>query len=297
MKRILVPCDFSEPALQAYYFAMNIAGQSNADVFVLKVIDLPFVYETSFGASPYSFDPGIMKDLEGGARNDFEKMKSRHPRKERVTFTTFQGPVTATLRQFITDNKIDLVVMGTRGAGGLKEYLIGSNTEKMVRLSPVPVLTVRKSFDLSQIKNILFPTNLHLDQVNLVTHIKEVQSFFSAKLHLLLVNTPYNMKRTIDETQMMEEYAKHYKLKDYTLNMRNDFHVEDGIINFAHEIKADMIAMGTHGHRGLAHLFMGSVAEEVVNNVDCPIWTYSVNSIGSGSIARNVARGRSVEGN
>jgi hypothetical protein len=169
-----------------------------------------------------------------------------------------------------------LVVMGTHGASGLKEYLIGSNTEKMVRLSPVPVLTVRKSFDLPQIKDIVFPTNLHLDQVNLVARIKEVQSFFSAKLHLLLVNTPYNMKRTIDETQMMEGYAKHYKLRDYTLNTRNDFHVEDGIINFAHEIKADMIAMGTHGRRGLAHLFMGSVAEEVVNKVDCPIWTYSI---------------------
>jgi nucleotide-binding universal stress UspA family protein len=115
-----------------------------------------------------------------------------------------------------------------------------------------------------------------LDQVNLVARIKEVQSSFSAKLHLLLVNTPYNMKRTIDETQMMEGYAKHYKLEDYTLNTRNDFHVEDGIINFAHEIKADMIAMGTHGRRGLAHLFMGSVAEEVVNKVDCPIWTCSI---------------------
>jgi nucleotide-binding universal stress UspA family protein len=276
MKRILVPCDFSEPALQAYYFAMNIAAQTHADVFVLKVVDLPFVYETSFGTTPYSFDPSIIKDIEEGARNDFEKMKSRHPGKEKVTFTTFQGPVTATIRQFITENKIDLVVMGTHGASGLKEYLIGSNTEKMVRLSPVPVLTVRKSFDLPQIKDIVFPTNLHLDQVNLVARIKEVQSFFSAKLHLLLVNTPYNMKRTIDETQMMEGYAKHYKLRDYTLNTRNDFHVEDGIINFAHEIKADMIAMGTHGRRGLAHLFMGSVAEEVVNKVDCPIWTYSI---------------------
>jgi hypothetical protein len=75
---------------------------------------------------------------------------------------------------------------------------------------------------------------------------------------------------------MMEEFARHYALSNYTLNTRNDFSEQDGIINFAHEIKADMITMGTHGRRGLAHLFMGSVTEDVVNHVDCPIWTYVI---------------------
>ncbi len=73
---------------------------------------------------------------------------------------------------------------------------------------------------------------------------------------------------------LLEEFARHYDLSHYTLNTRNDFSEQDGIINFTHEIKADMIAMGTHGRRGLAHLFMGSVTEDVVNHVDCPIWTF-----------------------
>jgi nucleotide-binding universal stress UspA family protein len=276
MKRILVPCDFSEPAQEAYFFAMNIATQSHADVFVLRVIDLPFAYETSFGATPYSFDPMILKDIEESAKNDFERMKSKHARKEQITFTALHGPVTGIIRQFITDYKIELVVMGTHGTSGLKEYLIGSNTEKIVRFSPVPVLAIRKSFDLSQIKNIVFPTTLEFDQVHFVSHIKELQSFFSATLHLLRVNIPGTMKRTTDEMKMMEEYVKHYKLKDYTLNIRNDFDTSEGIINFAHEIKANMIAMGTHGRRGLEHLFLGSLTEDVVNHVNCPIWTFSI---------------------
>lgn len=276
MKRILVPCDFSEPAREAYHFAMSIAAQSHADVFVLKVVDLPFLYETSFEGTPYAFDLSILKDIEEAANYDFEKLKSKHPRKERLTFSTFQGSVTATIRQFITNQKIDLVVMGTHGSGGLKEYFIGSNTEKIVRFSQVPVLAIRKSFALSEIKNIVFPTTLELDQTDLVTRIKELQSFFSATLHLLRVNIPGTMKRTTDEMQLMEEYAKHYKLKDYTLNIRNDFETSDGIIHFAHEIKANMIAMGTHGRRGLAHLFLGSLTEDVVNHLDCPIWTFSL---------------------
>ena len=276
MKKILVPCDFSESAIQAYEFALNLAEQSQAEIFALKVIDLPFIYETSLSTTPEYFDPGIFKSLEEDAKKKFEKLQAKHSQKERVTFTTIRGAVTLTINQFAQDHQIDLIVMGTTGASGLKEYWIGSNTEKVVRFSHVPVLAVRKSFDVSKIKNIVFPTTLHLDQSDLVSKIKDLQSFFSAKLHLLLVNTPNNMLRTKDEIDLMEEFAKHYKLSNYTLSTRNDFNEHDGIINFAHEIKADMIAMGTHGRKGLAHLFMGSVTEDLVNHVDCPIWSYLV---------------------
>ena len=84
------------------------------------------------------------------------------------------------------------------------------------------------------------------------------------------------MLRATDEMDIMEQFVRHYSISNYTLNTRNDFSEQDGIINFAHEIKADLIAMGTHGRKGLAHLFMGSVTEDVVNHVDGPIWTYLV---------------------
>ena len=145
-----------------------------------------------------------------------------------------------------------------------------------MRFSKVPVFAIRKSFELNKIKNIVFPTGLQLNQVDFVTRVKELQSFFSATLHILLVNTPYNFKRSKDDKELLEEYAKHYKLRDYTLNVYDDYYAEDGIINFAHTVKADMIAMSTHGRKGLAHMFIGSVAEDVVNHVDCPIWTYSL---------------------
>lgn len=276
MKRILVPCDFSEQAQQAYQFAMNIATKTDAEILVLKVIDLPFTHETIFEASPYSYDPQIITDIEKSAKENFEKLKKQHPGKENVTFYTNRGSVTHTIRQFITHKKIDLVVMGTRGASGWKEYWIGSNTEKIVRFSPVPIFAIHKSFELHDIKNIVFPTLPRLDQTELLDKVKALQAFFSAKLHLLVVNTPFNMMRTNDEMQTMKEFANHYKLENYTINARNDFYEEDGILSFANEVKADMIAMGTHGRRGLSHLFLGSVAENVVNHIDYPIWTYSV---------------------
>jgi nucleotide-binding universal stress UspA family protein len=62
-------------------------------------------------------------------------------------------------------------------------------------------------------------------------------------------------------------------IKDYTLNVVNDTYEESGIIEFTHMIKADMIALGTHGRTGISHTLSGSVAEDVANHVDCPVWT------------------------
>jgi nucleotide-binding universal stress UspA family protein len=277
MKKILVPCDFSTTSQQAYTFALDIAKKMNAEVFVMKAIDFPFMYESSFAAVPYSFDPGsLLKELEEDAKKSFKKMKGSYTRQEDVSFEVIQGPVTAVIRNFIDSHKIDLVVMGTNGAGGLAEYLVGSNTEKIVRFSPVPVFVVRKAINLSSIKNIVFPTTLELDQVDLIAKVKELQSLFDATLHLLLVNTPHYLKPSKGELDQMEQYASYYKLRNYTLSIRDDFREQEGIMLFAQEIKADMIAMATHGRRGLAHLFMGSITEDVVNHGACPIWTCSI---------------------
>jgi nucleotide-binding universal stress UspA family protein len=62
---------------------------------------------------------------------------------------------------------------------------------------------------------------------------------------------------------------------NYTTNVFNDSYEESGVINFTHTIGADMIAMGTHGRKGLTHILSGSVTEDVVNHVDCPIWTFT----------------------
>jgi nucleotide-binding universal stress UspA family protein len=276
MKKILVPCDFSDSAVQAFIFALQIAQQSKGEIILLHVVELPVLRGTMLVPTLY-FEENFLKDMKVSAEKNFKELKAKWTNDGiKVRSLIAQGPTTKTITRIAEENKVDLIVMGTQGATGFKEFLVGSNTEKVVRFSPLPVLAVRKSHELSHIKNIVFPTTLDPTQNKLLTHIKALQNFFSARLHLLLVNTPHNMKRTIDEKDMMEGYAKDFDLQNYTINTRNDFYESDAIINFTIEIKADMIAMGTHSRKGLAHLFSGSVAEEVVNHMDCPIWTYSI---------------------
>lgn len=278
MKKILVPCDFSQPSKEAYKFAMELASVSQGEIFVAHAIELPLLSETTFGIQPYPMDPDVLKTMEAQATEVFENMKRAYysPVPISVHFQILYDFILPGITSIIDKNGIDVVIMGTQGASGLQEFFIGSNTEKVVRFSTVPVIAVRQARTHGAIQNIVFATTLGLDQSDLMKHIVGLQEFFHGKLHIILVNTPDHFKTDEEANEALAEFAKHYHLKDYTLNFRNNFSERDGILNFAEEIKADMIAMGTHSRKGLKHFFMGSVAESVVNHLSCPVWTYSI---------------------
>ncbi len=273
MKKIIVPCDFSEPSIEAFKFAIELATKSKGLVLVLKVIDIPIVYEASFGMPSYAFNAGLLQELDEDAKKSYRKMLQKYGKGyKNIKFYVLHGPASLMIRDFIEDKKADLVVMGTHGTSGLQEFFVGSNTEKIVRFSKVPVFAIRKAVPVSKIKNIVFPTSLHLDQTDFIKKLKVVQDFFKAKLHILFLNTPFNFVRDNE----LKDYAAHFDFRNYTLNIRNDRYEPDGIIAFVNEIKADMLVMATHGRKGLSHFVSGSITEDVVNHVKCPVWTYAI---------------------
>ena len=278
MKKILVPCDFSAPSKEAYKFALEIASVSTGEIYVVHCIELPLVYETTFGVQPRSLDSEARKKLKEGATAAFEKLKQSFytPAQTPVYFEMLNDLMLPGISKFVEERQIDLVVMGTSGSEGLEEFLIGSNTEKIVRFSPVPVVALTKATAYGSIQHIVFPNSLELNQSDLIAHVKNLQAFFKAKLHVLTIATPSDFKTNQEAQEALEEFANHYKLNNYTLNFRNDFNERDGILNFTKEIQAQMIALGTHSYKGLKHLINGSIAESVVNHNECPVWTFSI---------------------
>lgn len=277
MKKILVPCDFSGTATQAFELAAEIATMSKGEVLVLHTIEYAPAYETTFVAQPYVFNASAMEDLEKEAQKSFQAMIHSHPADlPNVGFFTDHGPITETITQFIDDNEIDLVVMGTHGATGLKEMFVGSNTERIVRFSHVPVLAIKTPTTVSSLRNIVVPTVPDLRQHDFVSKIKTLQRFLDARLHILYVNTAIDLQPDHDVRSALEEYVRYYEFENYTLNIVIGTDRQNTIMEFTQDIKADMIAMATHGRKGLSHFFSGSIAEDVVNHANCPTWTYAL---------------------
>ena len=275
MKNILVPCDFSKPAINAFRFAMDAAVKSRAVVHLLNVIELPAIHDPVL--SPViAFEKDFVKDLKEKTLKEFDKIITRYkPKSVTVKTEIAFGHPFRMIDDLIKKRKIDVIFMGSHGATGAREYFFGSNAEKVVRRSPVPVL-VLKDYYKRPIKDIVFPNTLETEkQGKLIEKVKELQAFFKARVHILYVNTPTNFTADDVTTERLKQFAKQFMFRNHTLNIYNyPFH-EEGIIHFTKSIKANMIAMGTHGRKGLAHFLNGSLAEDVVNHADCPIWTFA----------------------
>ena len=276
MKRILVPCDFSKPAINAYRFALNIAAQARGTVHLLHVIELPVVHD-SLLMPVLNFEEQLLKDLADGAEIRFKDLTDKYRAEgASVVVKTQFGQVSRMLSDYITKESIDLVVMGSHGATGARELFIGSNAERMVRTSPVPVLII-KDYYKGPIKNIVFPNNLETeDQEDLVMRVKALQNFFNAHLHLVWINTPLNFTSDTSTTEKLTTFAKRFLLKDYTINVFSYTDEEGGILEFSKRVKGDLIAIGTHGRKGISHLIHGSLAEDVVNHNRGLVWTYAL---------------------
>lgn len=251
--------------------AVDIAENSRGQIHLMHVIDLP-IMQDSFLTPTIYVDDSIVRDSVAKAQKSFDKIVNKYKDVRITTSVEYGNPAMAILK-LIEEQKSDLVVMGTQGASGIKEILIGSNTEKIVRGSRVPVISVPRAVQASSIKKIVFPNALLEESEDLTLAVKALQNFFKAELHLVYINTPSRFKRDYETQGRMRTYVRRYMLRNVFTHIYNDVSEYEGTINFANEMGADMIAMGTHGRRGLGHLFSGSVAEDVVNHVKCPIWT------------------------
>jgi nucleotide-binding universal stress UspA family protein len=279
MKKILVPCDFSKPAINAYRFALDVAAQSKGTIHLLNVIELPVMHDTVL-MPVLNFEEQLFKDLKKNAETRFKTITDKYSDDSiKVVTRTVFGSVSRMIQEYITTESIDVVVMGSHGASGVREFFIGSNAEKMVRNAPVPVLVIKDYFK-GPIKSIVFPNTLDTEhQEDLVMKVKALQNFFKAHLHLVWINTPLNFTSDTHTTERLEAFAKRFMLKDYTISVFNDTDEERGIVEFSNSVKGDLIAIGTRGRKGIAHLVNGSLTEDVVNHYKGLVWTYAIKNV------------------
>lgn len=269
MKNILVPCDFSRPAEEAFKFAVKIASQSHGAIHVLYVIDITFLRGNPTLSHSYAFNLNFLTEIEKEVEQKFQILRGRYaPFAMEVKFKHIISSLNAEVENYVKVNNIDLVLIGTHGEGN---SAFGSNAEKIVRNSTVPVISVRTA--PGQVRNIVFPLIPGQGRKPFVEAVKDLQAFFDARIYLLYINTPLFFRNDNDSQKELAQFAQDNNFSNFDAVVRSDYSLEDGVRHFVNEVHADMVALGTHGWKGLTHLFIGSAAEDVVNHFKIPVWT------------------------
>jgi len=279
MKKILVPTDFSKEAGYALDAAADLSNRTGAQILLLHVVE-GFVhgsFSTQGGMPDDLSEEVFMKKLLEKGKSDLAKLVTSHNLEGISIATTVQvGNPFHHIARDVLSNEADLVVIGSKGASGYEEVLIGSNTERVVRHSNCPVITVKQPIDFNQVTDIVFAADFIEAEDNVANHLKNLQNFLDAKLHMVKVDTPSNFESSREIKSRIRAFVQKHGLENYTIEIYNESTEEDGIIYFAEDVDADMIALATHGKTGLSHLLSGSIAEDVVNHAQRPVWTCKV---------------------
>ncbi|MAY23167.1 MAG: universal stress protein UspA [Flavobacteriaceae bacterium] len=275
MKKILVPIDFSEHSDYALEVASQLAKRYDISIVALHMMGLSEAVINKEESKEMMEAMFYMK-LAEKRFNEFLDKEYLDGVSVETTVQNYKhfNEINSVAQEF----KCDLIVMGSHGSSGLKEVFVGSNTEKVVRTSEIPVLVIKHKAKDFSLENVVFASNLDLEAVNVFKKAKNLLNVLGAKMKLVYVNTPGDGFRSTPEMHnrilqfLLEAKAdEEYHIKD--VDTYNAYNIEEGIFTYANEVKADAIFMPTHGRRGLAHFFSGSISEDLVNHSDLPVMT------------------------
>lgn len=275
MKKILVPIDFSPTSEHASKLAARIAKLADSEVHILNMIEVPTGVIDMTSGSSFSIPESMLYIRK--VRDNMLTFKERiFSEVENVLHAIrFQSPIDGIL-SYSEKIEADMIIMGSRGHSRIQELLIGSNTEKVVRNSKIPVLVVKEDNENFIPRNIVFASSFKEGKDEALKKLLKLSKQFNNTIHLLKVNTPQNFENTNDCRNRIENFVKHLDIPNYTVNIYNDENIENGILNFSNEINSDMIALATHERSGLFHIFNRGITRSLAKNANRPVLTLRV---------------------
>ncbi|TXD54036.1 MULTISPECIES: universal stress protein [unclassified Polaribacter] len=277
MKNIIVPIDFSEYSEYALKAAALLSKKTAVTVYALHMLD---IHEVSLSQSPeYSQEKAVFL-LKLAEKRFKEFLKKDYLQDVKVVPIIKHYKVFSEVNSIAKEVDADFIIMGSHGASGLKEFFMGSNTEKVIRYAEVPVLVVKHElFDIN-FSDIVFATDFSEESIATFKKMLNSLDFLNARKHLLYVNLPNENFKTTPE---MDFLANNFLMQaegnvDRLINVNFVCakSIEDGILTFSNLIGADLITLITNGRKGLSHVFTGSISEDISNHAALPIMTFKI---------------------
>ncbi len=295
LQTILAATDFSETAATGLDWAVELAKNHGARIELVHALLVPS-RATDFVPSP----PDPTEELQAAASGRLNEItKGVRDLGIDVDSELRLGIPSQIIIDTAEEKNVDLIVIGTRGLTGLRHLLLGSTAERVVQHAHCPVLTVHPNDKDKhrQIETVLVPTDFSRDAetayfaaLQLLGPDRNARIVLVHVYHLPYEYTAYGTIPTSLDYFKDVEGAAEERLSHLASELREQgFNVETAaregfppevILTEAETVGADLIAMGTHGRTGLAHLVLGSTAERVVQRADCPVLTVRASPTG-----------------
>lgn len=278
MKRIILPTDFSENAENAIRYAIQLYMGEECTFYLLHTYT-PAIYRAEYLLhSPGQIGLGDAYQVSAMERLGELRDRLEHDFKNpghhfmlHAAFNTLVNEIVETVER----EKIDLVIMGTQGATGAKEILLGTNTVNLIEKANCPVIAVPSDFAYEPPKEILFPTDYEIAYgeggLKVLLHLAKMHT---SQVEVIHISSGYDLS----EAQSTNKQG----LGSILGGIPHSFHdlpdqeVIEGINNFRSEKRMDLLVMIKNKHTFLERLFIDPVIKRAAFHLDIPFLVFPV---------------------
>lgn len=271
MKKILFPTDFSEVSNNAFVYALKLAENIKAEIITLHVYDLPVIDNDGFPNYLLELydvvEVGQFENYKGQIpvlRNIAEKYNLGHIK---LSHELLMGDLVGNIKEICKKQNIDYVVMGTKGASGLKETFLGSTAGNVIAETDAFVMAIPEHCQYHSITNIAFTSRFKDKDRKALHKIIKIAKGFNAQVHCLYVKTSHSDVKEVT----MQDWKFVFSDYDVAFHVIESEHVKDTILSFTDSEKIDMLAMLHYKRNFLEELFHHSLTKKIAHHIQIPI--------------------------
>ena len=268
LKKILVPVDFTPCSTNALKYAAKLAKKAEASLLLVHTYDIPATYGEVMSSAVIG---DLAKGVEVGIEESFKEMVNQVPELEEVDYETKikLSPLAHTVESMCQEEGISLVVVGTRGAHGIKEFIVGSNTYTIVKETSRPVLVIPENGGDFDIRKIALASDYKKVDLEVLLPLKWLVQAFGAELHILHVSEKKAL--SIDEADEAKKFELLFKDVQHHYHLIVNSDVEKGLESYNEEHQLDMLALVPRKHSLVDRVFGGSESKKLIFHTNIPL--------------------------
>ncbi len=256
IKKILVPTDYSRASLNALEFAITIAVSNNACLQILHVNDTMYAGEDA----PEMAKPSVIRDAMHGIKTE-------------IIFT--EGIVGHAIVKTVFENKIDMVIMGSHGDAGGRDFFIGSNAYYTIKRAACPVLLIPEENKSMEFCKILLPVRPAMFSSKLFDFICELTMHNTKKciLQILGIAPGGNKNNITTLSKTVQEAKKHYNINKFDIALSNgkSNDIAEYVLQKSNAINADLVVISQGLDLASNPLFLGPFSQRIINHAKTPV--------------------------
>ena len=257
MKTIVVPFDFSEYSLAALQTAQRISVKSGAKIICVTVVPSEVDWDLLPVEGKQKY-PQLIEQIEEAKTVIPNYLKQIAPAKAPIEVLVKIGVPSEQILRVIEKSNADLAVLGAYGKGFLDGKFIGSNLQKVLRLSPCPVLAVKTAMDGNAFRKFAFASIFNESSKKAFSKIVPFAKLFKASVHLVYINTPENFVSSTESEHEMSGFSKGHEELILHTHVFNHKNVEQGIIEFCKSKDIELMAVVSGDRKGMSSYLIGT---------------------------------------